>query len=185
MIYLRRCGAVFLLLKHLGRKPLAAIAALLFVFPLAAPADGPPVVVQLDATKANPRAIEDATRNRVLLDYRLAWSSIAQALGNNTLDPLQGLFVGAAQSWLAETVGQQRRSGLTTQYLDQSHKVEIVFYAPEGDVIELHDTAHYRMQMLDRGKPIHDEPVVQRYIVLMTPGADRWVIRQLQAVPQF
>jgi hypothetical protein len=23
------------------------------------------------------------------------------------------------------------------------------------------------------------------YVVLMTPGADRWTIRQLQAVPQF
>jgi hypothetical protein len=23
------------------------------------------------------------------------------------------------------------------------------------------------------------------YIVLMTPGADRWVIRQLQSVPEF
>jgi hypothetical protein len=23
------------------------------------------------------------------------------------------------------------------------------------------------------------------YIVLMTPGADRWVVRQLQAVPHF
>jgi hypothetical protein len=23
------------------------------------------------------------------------------------------------------------------------------------------------------------------YVVLMTPGADRWVIRQLQSVPEF
>jgi hypothetical protein len=26
---------------------------------------------------------------------------------------------------------------------------------------------------------------VVHYVVLMTPGADRWVIRQLQSVPEF
>ena len=64
-------------------------------------------------------------------------------------------------------------------------QVEAVFYAPEGDVMELHDTAEYQLQISDGGKLIHDEHVVQHYIVLMTPAADRWVIRQLQAVPQF
>ena len=56
---------------------------------------------------------------------------------------------------------------------------------PEGDVMELHDTAQYQLQIVDGDKTIHDERVVVRYVVLMTPGADRWVIRQLQAVPQF
>jgi len=60
-----------------------------------------------------------------------------------------------------------------------------VFYAPEGDVMELHDTAEYQLQIRDGDTPIHDEHVTVRYVVLMTPGADRWVVRQLQAVPQF
>ena len=52
-------------------------------------------------------------------------------------------------------------------------------------MIELHDTADYRLQILDGSKTIHDEHVVVHYVVLMTPGADRWVIRQLQSVPEF
>ena len=52
-------------------------------------------------------------------------------------------------------------------------------------MIELHDTAEYDLQVLDGDKTVHSEHVVLRYVVLMTPGADRWVIRQLQAVPEF
>jgi hypothetical protein len=63
--------------------------------------------------------------------------------------------------------------------------VEAVFYAPEGDVMELHDTAEYQLQLLDGSKVIHDENVVMHYVVLMTPAADRWVVRQLQAVQRF
>jgi 2-keto-3-deoxy-L-rhamnonate aldolase RhmA len=63
--------------------------------------------------------------------------------------------------------------------------VDAVFYAPEGDVIELHDTAEYDYQILDGSKSIHSEHAVVHYVVLMTPGADRWVVRQLQAVQHF
>jgi hypothetical protein len=63
--------------------------------------------------------------------------------------------------------------------------VEAVFYAPEGDVMELHDTAEYQLQLLDGSKVIHDENEVMHYVVLMTPAADRWVVRQLQAVQRF
>lgn len=110
---------------------------------------------------------------------------MAQALEFNTLDPLEGAFSGDAKQWLRQTVASQRQSGLSQRYLDQSHQLESVFYAPEGDVMELHDTAQYQLQVRDGEKTIHDEHVVVRYVVLMTPGADRWVIRQLQAVPQF
>jgi hypothetical protein len=51
--------------------------------------------------------------------------------------------------------------------------------------MELHDTADYQLQISDGGKIIHEEHVVLHFVVLMTPAADRWVIRQLQAVPQF
>ena len=52
-------------------------------------------------------------------------------------------------------------------------------------MIELHDVAEYDYQILDGAKTIHNEHAMVRYVVLMTPGADRWVIRQLQAVQQF
>ena len=143
------------------------------------------VKVQLDTAKAGPRAVESLTERGILRDYRFAWTSIAQALEFNTFDPLEGPFSGEAKQWLRQTVASQQQSGLSQKYLDQTHHVEAVFYAPEGDVMELHDTAQYQMQILDGNKTIRDEQVVVRYVVLMTPGADRWVIRQLQAVPQF
>jgi hypothetical protein len=145
----------------------------------------PAVQVQLDSQHAGPRAVENLTESGIIRDYRVAWASMAQALEFNTQDPLNGPFAGQAKHWLSETVTNQQRSGLSQRYGDQNHKLEAVFYAPEGDVIELHDTAEYQLQVLDGGKVVDDEPVVVHYVVLMTPGADRWVIRQLQSVPQF
>ncbi len=141
------------------------------------------VHVQINVAKAAPRAIESLTEQRVVRDYRLAWTSIAQAVEFNTADPLEGPFAGEAKHQLVETVNQQQHSGVSQRYADQNHKLEAVFYAPEGDVIELRDTAEYQHQIVDGGKIIHDEHVVMHFVVLMTPGADRWVIRQLQAVP--
>jgi hypothetical protein len=143
------------------------------------------VQVQLDSKKAAPRAVESLTERGILRDYRFAWTSMAQALEFNTLDPLEGPFAGNAKQWLHDTVVSQQRSGLSQRYVGQNHRLEAVFYAPEGDVMELHDTAEYQLQVSDGGKVLHDEHVVLHFIVLMTPGADRWVIRQLQAVPQF
>ena len=87
--------------------------------------------------------------------------------------------------WLKDTVLSQQQSGIAQRYGNQNHRVEAVFYSPEGDVLELHDTVQYQLQVSDGGKVIHDDPVTLHYVVLLTPGADRWVIRQLQAVPQF
>ena len=143
------------------------------------------VRLQLDVSKAGPRAVESETEQVILRDYRFAWTSISQALEVNTLDPLQGPFVGVAKKELEDRILNQRRAGLSSLYRDQNHKVQAVFYAPEGDVIELHDTAEYQLQVMDGNKSIHDEHVVTHYVVLMNPAADRWVIRQLQAVPQF
>lgn len=141
------------------------------------------VQVQLDSRKAAPRAVESLTERGILRDYRFAWTSMAQALELNTLDPLEGPFAGEAKQMLRDTVVSQQRSSISRQYVNQNHHLEVVFYAPEGDVMELHDTAEYELRISDGGKVIHDEHVVMHYIVLMTPAADRWVIRQLQAVP--
>ncbi|HEY6768888.1 MAG TPA: hypothetical protein VI386_29390 [Candidatus Sulfotelmatobacter sp.] len=144
-----------------------------------------PVRATLDISKAGPRAVEAQTQQSVLRDYRLAWSSIAQALLANTLDPLEATFTGEAKRSLIDEVNAQRRSGLSSRYDNQDHKVQAVFYGPEGDVIELHDTAEYQLQIMDGSKGIHDQHVVIKYVVLMTPAADRWVVRHLQAVPEF
>jgi len=146
-------------------------------------ADTPQVV--LDASKTGPRTIETLTERAILRDYRFAWLNLARALEANSTSPLNGLFAGTANDWLTRAVNNQGRCGLSSRYLNQSHRLEAVFYAPEGDVVELHDNAEYDLQILDGSRTIHTEHVLVRYSVLMTPAADRWVIRQLQAVPQF
>ncbi len=156
-----------------------AFCALVFVA-----ADSTPQVV-LNTSKAGPRSVESLTERALLRDYKFAWVNLDQAMESNSTAPLAGLFTGTANAGLADAVNGQRRSGLSSRYLNQSHKVEAAFYAPEGDMIELHDTAEYDLQILDGQKTIHNEHAVVHYVVLMTPGSDRWVIRQLQAVPEF
>ena len=141
--------------------------------------------VQLNAAKAAPRAVEPLTQNSIVRDYRVAWNSMSHALEFNSLDPLNGPFTGEAKTGLWQSVVSQQRSGLGRRYADQTHHLDAVFYAPGGDAIELHDTAEYQLQFLDKGKVIHEEHVVAHYVVLMTPSADRWLVRYLQAVPQF
>jgi hypothetical protein len=161
------------------------LAAMLLAGSFSSGAADSSVRLQLDVSKAGPRAVESETEQVILRDYRFAWTSMAQALEVNSLDPLEGPFVGIAKKELEDRIVNQRRTGLSSRYVDQNHKVQAVFYAPEGDVIELHDTAEYQLQVMDGNKSIHDEHVVAHYVVLMNPAADRWVIRQVQAVPQF
>lgn len=174
--------------QNTSRRPLlycALFSAAVMISTLHLLAADAAVHVQMNSAKAAPRAMESLTEQRIVRDYRLAWTSMAQAVEFNTADPLEGPFAGDAKHQLVDTVTQQQRSGVSQRYIDQNHKLEAVFYAPEGDVMELHDTAEYQRQVVDGGKIIHDEHVTMHFVVLMTPGADRWVIRQLQAVPQF
>lgn len=163
---------------------LMAFAAIALLLPrYSAGADTPQV--SLNTSKAGPRAVETLTERSILRDYKFAWTNLELALESGSPAPVNGLFAGTASAWLNDAVASQRRNGLTSRYLNQNHKVEAVFYAPEGDVIELHDSAEYDLQILDGSRTIHSEHAIVHYVVLMTPGADRWVIRQLQAVPQF
>jgi len=147
-------------------------------------ADNAPQVT-LEAGKASPRSVEPLTQRAIVRDYKFAWGNIDSALATNSTGPLNGLFAGAADDWTKEAVAGQRHTGVTSRYSNQNHKLEAVFYAPAGDVIELHDTAEYDFEIRDGGKAIHNEHATVHYLVLMTPTADRWVIRQIQAVPQF
>ena len=161
------------------------VGSLIVLFSLAAPAIGPDIAVELDISNAGPRKIETQTEGRILADYRLAWADIAQALNSNDSGPVEGIFTGAAKDWFDQTVASQRQSGITTRYSNQSHRLQAVFYAPEGDLITLHDTAQYNRQVLVDGRVILEDRGIHRYVVLMTPGADRWVIRELIEVQNF
>jgi len=167
--------------QSMNMRSLIAVVAL-SISPLLFAADASPRV-SLDVTKASPRTVEGLTERAIARDYKFAWASLSLALEGNSTAPLNALFAGSANTWLRELVTSQRHNGVTSRYLNQSHKVEASFYAPEGDVIELHDTAEYDLQILDGSKTLHSEHAVVHYVVLMTPGADRWVVRQIQAVP--
>jgi len=141
--------------------------------------------IEINTVNSGPRAMEALTQQNVVRHYGRAWQSLADAFDRNTLVSLNDYFVGAAKDQLTGTVKEQQRTGIHSRYLDQRHMVDVVFYAPEGDVVMLHDTMQCDLEVYDGDKSIHTEPAVLHYVVLMTPGADRWVIRQLQAVPQF
>ena len=158
--------------------------ASVFLAPQLFAADSLPQVT-LNIGKTGPRVVEPLTQRAIVRDYRFAWANLDSSLGSNSPGRLNGLFAGTANAWLMSAVNSQRHIGVTSRYLNQIHKLEAAFYAPEGDVIELHDTAEYDLEILDGDKTIHSEHAIVHYVVLMTPGADRWVIRQLQAVPQF
>jgi len=138
--------------------------------------------VQLNADNIGPRQIEELTTKSIPRDYALAWQTMAQALRENRTDVLDAYFTGSGKDQLIQRVKSQVKSGLQTRYQDRGHKLEAVFYAPAGDAMELRDRAQVDVQVLDGGKVIYEEPVNLDYIVIMTPGADRWLVRQLQAV---
>jgi len=138
--------------------------------------------VQMNAENVGPRQIEDLTGKSIPRDYALAWQTMAQALENNRTDVLDGYFTGFEKDELTQRVKSQIKSGLHTRYQDRGHKLEAIFYAPAGDAMELRDRAQLDMQVLDGGKVIYEEPVNVEYVVSMARGADRWLVRQLQAV---
>ena len=138
--------------------------------------------VQFDTDNIGPRPIEDLTSKSVPRDYALAWQTMEQALSENRPGLLDGYFTGFAKQDLTRRVNTQAKSGLRTRYTDRGHKLNAVFYSPSGDVMELRDQVQLDMQVLDGGKVIYDEPVSEELVVLMTPGADRWLVRQIQAL---
>lgn len=137
--------------------------------------------VQLHAEDLGPRQIEDLTSKSLPRDYALAWQTMEQALEENRPGLLDGYFTGLAKQDLTQRVHSQIKSGLHTRYQDGGHKLEAIFYSPGGDVMELRDHAKFDVEVSDGSKVIYQEPVSLDYMVIMTPGADRWLVRDLQA----
>ena len=138
--------------------------------------------VQMNVDNVSPRPIEDLTSKSVPRDYALAWQTLAQALSSNKTGLLDGYFTGLAKQDFAQRINSQIKSGMQTRYTDRGHKLKALFYSPAGDVMELRDHAQFDVQILDGGKVIYEEPINAQFMVLMTPGADRWLVRQLQAM---
>lgn len=158
-----------------------ATAVVVAMLVASAPAQTTPEV-KLTVETASPRAVEPLTEHSIARDYAAAWKTLDQASEEDSPAAIDAYFVGDANSVFHRAIAGQQSSGVKVRYLNQVHNLKAVFYAPEGDVMELQDAAEYQLQILSDGKVIHDEHVVAQYVVLMTPAADRWVVRQLQSI---
>lgn len=138
--------------------------------------------VVLHAESIAPRAIEQRTGEMVTHDYAQAWQDFATCVDANRTDLLNELFTGEAKTRLTHLIADQRKAGLRTHYEDHGHEVKAVFYSLDGGEMQLEDTAQLEMQVFDGQKMIYSATSPRKYLVLMTPGPDRWYVRALESV---
>jgi hypothetical protein len=155
------------------------LACSLWIVTAEAATDQPQVNLNVDA--AGPRQVEDTTEQALRRDYARAWNSLAMALSENRLDVLNADFVGVALDELKDRVTQQQQSGLHTRYIDHGHRLQAIFYSPEGSAVQLNDTAQLEVQFLEGDKVLRSEQRTENYTVVMTAGENRWKVRVLQA----
>jgi hypothetical protein len=168
----------------------AVIAAIAWAFAPRARADGltpkapsGAVKVEFSSEGLSPREIEDTTEVAIPRDYATAWNALETALSQNRAAVLDNGFVGFARDRFAQRVADQKKSGMHVRYLDRGHKLQAIFYSPEGSTMQLRDTAQYELEVLDGDTVISSQPVTQNYIALMTVTEDRWKVRVLESVP--
>ena len=135
--------------------------------------------VELNADNIGPRAIEELTSKTIVRDYANAWKTMAEALDKNRPDLLDGYFTGFAKDKLVQLIARQKQTGVRITYDDHGHKLDVFFYSPSGDAMQLRDRAQLGIAVRDGNKVIHNEQTRMQYLVLMTPGADRWLVRDL------
>ncbi len=139
--------------------------------------------VSLDADSVSPRPIEQLTETNIARDYAIAWKDLSQALEQNRADLLKEQFTGFAHDRWKERIADQQRIGLRTEIVDHGHRVKAIFYSLDGGAMQLLDEAQIQIQVFDGNRLIDTQDKSQRYIVLMTPGADRWYVRSMESEP--
>jgi hypothetical protein len=165
----------------------AVLAALALVVIAAMPpllhvrADSLPQV-RLNADSIAPRPIEELTGKSITRDYAYAWQELSQALDENRSDVLDAHFTGFAKDRFTRRITEQKQAGIRVRYVDHGHQVQAFFYSVDGSAMQLLDTAKLEIQILDGGRVIDKENISQQYLVLMTPGADRWYVRSLESL---
>lgn len=120
----------------------------------------------------------------MIRDYLQAWHSMSGALEQNRVDLLNADFVGTAKEKLADTIREQAKLGIQTNYRDGSHDIQLVFYSPEGLSIQLVDTVEYDEQIVDHEKVQATQRVRVRYVAVLTPTEVQWKVRVFQAEPE-
>jgi len=138
--------------------------------------------VHLDANGLAPRPIEELTATTITRHYGLAWNELALALESNRSNRLSEEFVGTAKDRLARRVVEQSRSGIHVRIVDHGHQLRAVFYSTDGTVMQLVDRAQLEIQTFDGSRLLDATSSPHDYLVLMTPGADRWYVRNLEEI---
>ena len=141
----------------------------------------PKTEVQLNVANAAPRQVEDSTQQAIQRDYSAAWQGLSSALANNSTAPLNDNFIGYALEKFTQRVKDQQQNGLKTRIVDGGHKLDAIFYSPDGSALELRDTATLETQVLDGNTIIHSDQAQIHYYAVMTGAEDRWKVRVLES----
>jgi hypothetical protein len=145
-------------------------------------ANGSPAV-ELTVEHAVPREVNETVQQALLRDYASAWQALETALAEGSTGALNNNFVGFAQDQLTRRIQEQRQTGLKTRIVDHGHKVEALFYSPEGASVELRDMATLETQVLDGDAVIRSERARVQYYAVLTGAEDRWKVRVLESAP--
>lgn len=137
--------------------------------------------IHVNVDKAVPHDVDDTVQQAVNRDYSSAWQALASALANNNPTALNDNFVGFALDKLTQRVKDQQRTGIKTRLIDRGHKVDAIFYSPEGSSIELYDTATIDTEIFDGDTVIHTDRAQVHYYAVMTGAEDRWKVRVLES----
>lgn len=141
--------------------------------------------VTLDASASTPRRLEETTVQAISRDYSAAWKNLALALKQSRADLLNASFVGTARERFTELIASQKKNGLHQRYVDRGHKVQVLFYSPDGSSMQVRDTAQIEIQLLDGDTVLSSEETTTTFVALLTPAENSWKIRVLEQVPSF
>jgi hypothetical protein len=138
--------------------------------------------VHLDADGLAPRPIEELTGTTIARQYALAWHDLAEALEFDRSGRIDEGFVGFAKDRLTQRISEQKEAGLHVRIVDHGHHLKAVFYSTDGTAMQLVDQAQLEIQTFDGNRLLDTQNASHSYVVLMTPGADRWYVRDLEEV---
>ena len=166
---------------RLARTASFVIAACVLVIAQSSPKVDLPQV-HLDADGLVPRPIEELTGTTIARHYALAWRDMAEALESDRSGRIDEEFVGFAHDRLTRRIAEQEQTGLHVRIVDHGHHLKAVFYSSDGTAMQLLDQAQLEIQTFDGNKLLDTQNAPHQYMVLMTPGADRWYIRDLEEI---
>jgi hypothetical protein len=139
--------------------------------------------VHLDADGIAPRSIEELTGTSIVRYYAQAWRDMSAALESSNAGGIGEDFNGFAKERLIKRIADQNQTGVHVRIVDHGHQLKAIFYSTDGTAMQLIDHAQLEIQTYDGGKLLDSESVPHEYMVIMTPGADRWYVRDLEEVP--